>query len=135
MVNMRTEEELKDILDDFIQYKDYFENPPEDAYLADDMDYSECREAIELMKLLYKHEVYDTKYYPKLEMMEKKYGTIQMNQLSREKLSLEEVFAVFTWIHREERHCGVCFLRAIENKTFYNLLCRMEEIRNEMETS
>ena len=132
MINMKTKEELITILDDFIQYKDYFENPPQEAYLVDDMDYSECRQAIELMKLLYKHEIYDTKYYPKLEMMEKKYGSIQMNQLSREELTLEEVFAVLTWIHREERHCGGCFLRAIENKTFYNLLCRMEEIKNEL---
>ena len=84
------------------------------------------------MKLLYKHEIYDTKYYPKLEMMEKKYGTIQMNQLSREKLTLEEVFAVLTWLHRDERHCGGSFLRAIENGTFYNLLSRLEEIKKEL---
>ena len=27
---MKSKEELKIILDDFIQYKDYFENPPEE---------------------------------------------------------------------------------------------------------
>lgn len=53
MVNMKSKEELKIILDDFIQYKDYFENPPEEAYLVDDWDYSECKEAREIEQLLY----------------------------------------------------------------------------------
>jgi hypothetical protein len=51
---MKSKEELKIILDDFIQYKDYFENPPEEAYLVDDWDYSECKEAREIEHLLYK---------------------------------------------------------------------------------
>ena len=132
MVNMRTKEEIVDIIDDFIKYKDYFENPPEEAYLVDDWDYSECKEAREIEQLLYKHDVFDTKYYPKIEVMERKYHKSEALDFSREKLSLEEVFAVLTWMHREERHCGGCFLRAIENRTFYNLLSRLEEIRNEL---
>lgn len=132
MVNMRTKEELTAIIEDFIQYKDYFENPPEEAYEVDDWDYSECKEAREIEHLLYEHEVFDTKYYPKMELMERKYHKREPADLSLEKLSLEEVFAILTWLHREERHCGGCFLRAIENKTFYNLLCRMEEIKNEL---
>ena len=64
--------------------------------------------------------------------MERKYGVSQMLEFSREQLTLEEVFAVLTYLHREERHCGGCYLRAIENRTFYNLLCRLEEIRNEL---
>lgn len=43
MVNMKSKEELKIILDDFIQYNDYFENPPEEAYLVDDWDYVSAR--------------------------------------------------------------------------------------------
>ena len=132
---MKTKEELMTILDDFIQYKDYFENPPKEAYVVDDWDYSKCKEAREIVRLLYDHEVIDTKYYPKLSIMEEKYGVSQMEEFSREKLTLEEVFAVLTWIHRDERHCGGCFLRSIENGTFYRLLCRMEEIKNEMLTS
>ena len=129
---MKTDEELKIILDDFIQYKDYFENPPEEAYLVDDYDYSECKEAREIEKLLYTHDVFDTKYYPKIEVMRRKYHKSEAVDFSREKLTLEEVFAVLTWLHRYERHCGGGFLRAIENGTFYNLLCRMEEIKNEL---
>lgn len=129
---MKSKEELKIILDDFIQYKDYFENPPEEAYLVDDYDYSECKEAREIEKLLYTHDVFDTKYYPKIEVMRRKYHKSEAVDFSREKLTLEEVFAVLTWLHRYERHCGGGFLRAIENGTFYNLLCRMEEIKNEL---
>lgn len=132
MVNMKSKEELKIILNDFIQYKDYFENPPEEAYLVDDWDYSECKEAREIEHLLYKHDVFDTKYYPKIEVMREKYHKSEALGFSREKLSLEEVFAVLTWLHRDERHCGGCFLRAIENGTFYNLLCRLEEIKSEL---
>ena len=132
MVNMKSKEEIKIILDDFIQYKDYFENPPEEAYLVDDWDYSECKEAREIEHLLYKYEVFDTKYYPKLEVMKRKYHKSEAVDFSREKLDLEEVFAVLTWMHREERHCGGCFLQSIENRTFYNLLSRLEEIRNEL---
>jgi hypothetical protein len=99
---------------------------------VDDWDYSECKEAREIEHLLYKYEVFDSKYYPKLEVMRRKYHKSEALDFSREKLSLEEVFAVLTWMHREERHCGGCFLRAIENRTFYNLLSRLEEIRNEL---
>ena len=129
---MKTDEELKYIIDDFIQYKEYFKNPPEEAYLVDDWDYSECKEAREIVDLLYGHEVVDYKYHLKLPVMEQKYGVSQMHEFSRENLTLEEVFAVLTWIHRDERHCGGSFLRAIENKTFYNLLCRLEEIKSEL---
>lgn len=126
-----SDEELKLILDDFLQYKDYFENPPEEAYLIDEMDYSKCKEARDLEHLLYKYEIFDKNYYEKLRMMETKYGA-SYYALSREKLSFEEIIALLTWMHRQERHSGGCFLNAIENKTFYNLICRMEEIRNEL---
>lgn len=132
MVNMKSKEELKIILDDFIKYKDYFENPPEEAFVVNDWDYSQCKEAREIVDLLYDLEVVDYKYHLKLPAMEQKYGVNQIHQFSREKLTLEEVFAVLTWLHRDERHCGGSFLRAIENGTFYNLLCRLEEIKSEL---
>ena len=59
MVNMKSKEELKIILYDFIQYKDYFENPPEEAFVVDDWDYSQCKEAREIIHLLYDQEVVD----------------------------------------------------------------------------
>ena len=65
--------------------------------------------------------------------MERKYNYQRKPALfSREKLTLDEILAILTWLHREERWCGGAFSRAIEDKTFYNLLKRMEEIRNEL---
>ena len=64
--------------------------------------------------------------------MERKYGVNQIHEFSRENLTLEEVFAVLTWLHREERWCGGAFYKAIKNKTFYYILKRMEEIRKEL---
>lgn len=132
MVNMKSKEELKIILNDFIQYKDYFENPPEEAFVVDEWDYSKCEEVYEIVQLLYKYEIYDTKYDGKLKIMKQKYSKRLPVELSLEKLSFEEVLVILTWVHREERHCGGCYYKCIKNGTFYNLLCRMEEIKNEL---
>lgn len=124
-------EELIEILDDFIQYKDYFENPTEEAYEMDDWDYCKCKEANEIEQLLYKYEIYDTKYPEKLPLMERIYGGKSPSFFSRQELKFDEILIVLTWLHREERWCGGAFNRAIEDKTFFNLLKRMDEIRNE----
>lgn len=134
ILNNFNREELILILDDFLQYKDYFENPPEEAYEVDDWEYSKCKEAYEIQRLLYKYEIYDTDYSEgKLSIMERKYN-YQRNtaKFSREKLTFDEILAVLTWLHREERWCGGAFNRAIEDKTFYYLLKRMKEIREEL---
>ena len=125
-------EDWIEILDDFIQYKDYFENPPEEAYVVDDWDYCRCREAKEVEQLLYKYEIYDTKYIDKLPIMKIRYKKNTPAGFSREKLKLDEILVVLTWLHREERWCGGAFYKAIKNKTFYYILKRMEEIRNEL---
>ena len=49
------EDELIKILDAFLEYKDYFENPPKEAYEMDKMEYSECKEAHEMEFLLFKY--------------------------------------------------------------------------------
>ena len=126
-------EELIQILDEFIQYKDYFENLPKEAFEVSDYDYSRCEEARRIEKLLYKYKIFDTEYRDKLEVMEKRYDKKWDHAgLSREKLNLEGIFVIFTWLHRAERHAGGFFYEAIKQGTFYNLLKRMEEIRNEL---
>lgn len=126
-------EELIQILDEFIQYKDYFENPPKEAFEVSDYDYSRCEEARRIEKLLYKYKIFDTEYRDKLEVMEKRYDKKWDHAgLSREKLNLEGIFVILTWLHRAERHAGGFFYEAIKQGTFYNLLKRMEEIRNEL---
>lgn len=133
LLNNFNREELITILDDFIQYKDYFENPPKEAYEVNDWDYTLCKEAKEVEQLLYKYEIYDTQYSEvKLPIMERKYGCKDPAKFSREKLTLDEILAVLTWLHRWERWCGGAFNGAIEDKTFYNLLSRLEEIRDEL---
>ena len=125
-------DELIEILDDFIQYKDYFENPPEEAYEMDDWDYCECKEAKEIEQLLYKYEIHDTKYPEKLPIMERIYNKKTPAEFSSEKLKFDEILIVLTWLHREERWSGGAFYRAIEDGTFYNLLSRLKEIRDEI---
>ena len=125
-------EELIRVLDDFIQYKDYFENPPEEAYEMDDWDYCKCKEAKDIEQLLYKYEIHDTKYSEKLPIMKVKYNKETPAELSREELMLDEILVILTWLHRHERWCGGAFNEAIKDGTFYNLLKRMEEIRNEL---
>lgn len=132
---MKTKEELISILDDFIQYKDYFENPPRESYEDPRTDYTISKEARAIECILYKYKIYDTQYIYKLPEMRKKYGVSNDFALAREKLTFEEILAILTWLHRAERHAGGFFNMAIENKTFYCLLCRMEEIKNEMLTS
>ena len=126
-------DELIQILDEFIQYKDYFENPPKEAFEVSDYDYSRCEEARRIEKLLYKYRIYDTEYSNKLEVLGRRYDKIWDHAgLSREKLNLEEIFVILTWLHRAERHAGCFFYEAIKQGTFFNLLKRMEEIRNEL---
>ena len=125
-------EELIRVLDDFIQYKDYFENPPEEAYEMDDWDYCKCKEAKDIEQLLYKYEIHDTKYIEKLPIMKVKYNKETPAELSGEELMLDEILVILTWLHRHERWCGGAFNEAIKDGTFYNLLKRMEEIRNEL---
>ena len=125
-------EELIRVLDDFIQYKDYFENPPEEAYEMDDWDYCKCKEAKDIEQLLYKYEIHDTKYSEKLPIMKVKYNKETPAELSGEELMLDEILVILTWLHRHERWCGGAFNEAIKDGTFYNLLKRMEEIRNEL---
>ena len=126
-------EELIQILDEFIQYKDYFENPPEEAFEVSDYDYSRCEEARRIEQLLYKYKIYDTEYPDKLKVLERRYDKKWDHAgLSREKLNLEGIFVILTWLHRAERHAGCYFYEAIKDGTFYNLLKRMEEIRNEL---
>lgn len=124
-------ERLIKILDDFIQYKESFERPPQNIL---ENDYGDCwtEETHALFDILYDNDIDDVHYPERLRNMQEKYGTNKAVEFSKEELTYKEVFAVLTSIHRSERMGWGTVCVAIKNLTFYNLICRMEEIRNEL---
>ena len=124
-------EKVLEIVVELLELKDYFENPPEGSYTEDDMGYCNCKQTDKILKLLYDNEIDDIFFHERLEYMEGKYNKNTPEEFSREKLSFKEVFAVLTWLTRSERGGGA-FFKAIEDKTFYNLISRLEEIREEI---
>jgi hypothetical protein len=53
--------------------------------------------------------------------------------VTKEKLDFLEVITVFTEIHRMARNDWDLEDYCIKNDIYYNLLCRLEEIKNELE--
>lgn len=121
-------EELLDILDFYLQYKPIFDKSSDE-----DIDYPPRRAAHDFTILLYEYGIADTNYQVNLEKIRQKYGKERIVDLSGEKLDFLEVITVFTFIHRADRHCGGGWYEdCIEDGTYHNLLCRLEEIRNEL---
>ena len=85
--------------------------------------------------LLYMYEMLDVNYIDNMTRIKKKYGKKYVEDLSKEKLSFLEIITIFTFIHRAERHAGGGWYDdCIEDGTYNNLLCRLEEIKNELES-
>lgn len=121
-------EELLDILDFYLQYKPIF-----DKSLDEDIDYPPRRAAHDFTILLYEYGIVDTNYQVNLKKIKQKYDKERIVDLSGEKLNFLEVITVFTFIHRADRHCGGgWYEECIEDGTYHNLLCRLEEIRNDL---
>ena len=53
--------------------------------------------------------------------------------VTKEKLDFLEVITVFTEIHRMARNDWDLEDYCVKNDIYYNLLCRLEEIKNELE--
>ena len=116
-----TEEEMLDIIDFYLQYKPMLEN--QDLFNPHDFT-----------MLLYMYEMVDVDYINNMTRIKKKYGKRYVEDLSKEKLDFLEIITIFTFIHRAERHAGGGWYDdCIADGTYYNLLCRLEEIRNEVE--
>lgn len=124
-----TREELLDILNDFLKYKPAF-----DKDSSNDIQISRFKAAHCFTRLLYNYEVLDRDMFSNLKIIREKYGKKYINDLSKEKLDFLEIITIFTFIHRVNRHDGHdgWYLGCIEDNTYYNLLCRMEEIKNEL---
>ena len=77
--------------------------------------------------------VIDLNYFKNLDKMEEKYGTRNILELSKEKLTYPEVITIFTFIERADRHIGDGSVEdaCSENGVFLNLHRRLEEIKEE----
>ena len=78
----------------------------------------------------------DVDYIDNIKRIKEKYGKQFIDDLSKEKFDFLEAITLFTWIHRTSRgdFCNETYDYCIENDIYYNLLCRLEEIKNELKT-
>ena len=116
-----TKEEMLDIIDFYLQYKPMLEN--QDPFNPHDFT-----------MLLYMYEMLDVEYQNNIARIRKKYGKRYVEDLSKEKLDFLEIITIFTFIHRAERHAGGGWYDdCMDDGTYYNLLCRLKEIKTELE--
>ena len=123
-----SKEELLDIIDFYLQYKPLF-----DEASTKYVDYVPRRLAAQdFTTLLYEYGIADTNYFNNMDKIDEKYGKKYIRDLSKEKLDFLEIITIFTFIHRAE-HMGYGSCEEfIKDNTYYNLLCRLEEIKNEL---
>lgn len=123
-----TKEEMLDIIDFYLQYK-----PQLDEYVSNRDHYPEF-DPHDFTMLLYMYKMVDVNYIDNIQIIKKKYGEKYIEGLSEEKLDFLEIITVFTLIHRQERNDMDLYDYCIESNIYYNLLCRLEEIKNELES-
>lgn len=122
-----TNEELLDILDFYTQYKPLF-----DESSTNKDNYPLTVAAHDFTILLYKYELIDRNYSENLTKIKSKYDKIYIDDLSKEKLDFFEIMTIFTFIHRADCFSGGWYEDCIEDNTYYNLLSRLEEIKNDI---
>lgn len=122
-----SKEELLDILDFYLQYKPIF-----DESSTVELDYPPRKAAHDFTLILYKYGIMDFYYQRNMKKIRAPYGKQHVRELSEEKLDFLEIITVFTFIHRAERHAGGWYDDCIADGTYYNLLSRLEEIKNEL---
>lgn len=125
-----TKEEMLDIIDFYLQYKPMLENfsiDEEGIYPFNPHDFT---------MLLYMYKMVDVDYINNIKILKKKYGKKYVEELSKEKLDFLEIITVFTLIHRSSRGDidDETYDYCIESNIYYNLLCRLEEIKKELES-
>ena len=121
-----TKEEMLDIIDFYLQYKPMLD--------ADRANYSNF-DPHDFTMLLYMYKMVDVDYIDNVKRIKKKYGKQSIDDLSKEKFDFLESITLFTWIHRASRGDieDETYAYCIENDIYYNLLCRLEEIKDELE--
>lgn len=76
--------------------------------------------------------VIDFDYMENLEKMEKKYSKSSLADLSKEKLTFEEIITIYTFIERANHHYGDDELsrKCEKDGTFSNLSRQLKEMKN-----
>lgn len=125
-----TNEEMLDILDFYLQYKPLF-----DEYITNKEHYPMNPHDFTL--LLYIYGTIDVDYINNMKNIKEKYGKQYVDDLSKEKLDFLEIITIFTLIHREARNDfhNETYNYCIESNIYYNLLCRLEEIKNNIKNN
>ena len=124
-----TKEEMLDIIDFYLQYK-----PMLDEYVNDRKQYPKF-DPHDFTLLLYMFKMVDVDYIDNWDKLLKKYEKNNVEGISTEKLDFLEIITVFTAIHRVSRNDmgNETYDYCVKHNIYYNLLCRLEEIKNDLE--
>jgi hypothetical protein len=120
-----TREEMLEIIDCYLYYKPMF-----DEYVNNRKHYPEM-DPTDFTALLYVYDIIDVNYPTNVIKIKEKYG-ITSYDVTKEKLDFLEIITVFTEIHRMARNDWYLEDYCIKKDIYYNLLCRLEEIKNEL---
>ena len=76
--------------------------------------------------------VIDFDYLENMDKIEKKYSKSSLLDLSREKLTFEEIVTIYTYIERADHHFGDCEFSdgCRQDGTFSNLSKQLKEMKN-----
>ena len=77
--------------------------------------------------------VTDFDYFENMDKMREKYSKFALLDLSREKLTFEEIITIYTYVERADHHGGDGEVsdRCMKDGTFSNLSKRLKEMKNE----
>ena len=103
-----------------------------DEYVSDRSHYPEF-DPHDFTILLYMYNIIDVDYISNWKKIQEKYKKRSIDNVCKEKLDFLEVITLFTVIHRVSRNDDNLYDYCIENDIYYNLLCRLEEIKYELE--
>ena len=122
-----TDDELREIIDSFLEFKPVLDK-------ESPVDNPKWWGVESFLELLWRYDLVDRNYNVSLGKIIEKYDERKIHSLSLEKLDFLEIMTIFTYIPRVDHHDyrNEFVKRCFDDGTYYNLLCRLEEIRNEL---
>lgn len=125
-INLTKEEQL-DILDYFLQYKQELNND-----LTNNWNDLTIGGFDTFFYFIRENGLMPKNYLESYKKIKKKYEKTDIGELSKEKLDLSEIITIFVFVPRADRFCDGWYEECEDKNVYYNLLCRLEEIRNEL---